>query len=244
MYRFMAIGLLAATLAAGGCAPKEWSFADDGAYDPLEKVNRAVYGINQKADGVVFKPLAQGYGHLPKPVRASAGNFLDNLQEPRNIVNNALQLRAGAALQSAGRFVFNTIGGFGGIFDVAKPMGYAPDNKTDFGQTLRRYGLNNTPYIVLPLLGPSSVADTAGSIADTFLRPARYVKPAGRKPFIGLQAVHRRYELLTFGDIATDAALDEYTFVRDVYEEKRRAGFFDEDEFASAAGPDLAKRQK
>ncbi|MGI9338088.1 MAG: MlaA family lipoprotein [Gammaproteobacteria bacterium] len=221
---------LSAALAGGGCAPKEWSFADDGAYDPLEPVNRVIYGFNQKADSWILKPLAKGYGYVPQIMRTGAGNFFDNLQEPRNVVNGVLQLRGADALHSAGRFVVNSTGGIGGLFDIASPVGLSQAEGADFGRTLRHYGFDNTPYLVLPLLGPSSFADATGSVADSYLDPASYLQPAARSGLAVLSGVHRRHSFLAFDDIAADA-IDEYVFVRDIYEEKRRIATFDDDAF-------------
>ncbi len=214
--------LLAVMLTAGGCAPKEWSFDDEGAYDPVEPVNRAIYGVNKEADFFVLKPLAKGYRQFPPPLRRGAGNFWANLGEPANAVNNALQKKGDDAAASAGRFVLNSVFGIGGIFDVATPMG-VPRARADFGQTLRGYGLGDTAYIVLPLIGPSSFADAIGTGADSYLEPARYLDPQERNIAAAFKAVHRRYEFLQAGDIAEQAALDEYSFVRDIYEEKRRS---------------------
>lgn len=220
--------LFCAALAAGGCAPKEWSFADDGAFDPLEPVNRAVFGFNKNADTVILKPLAKGYGYLPPFVRAGAGNFVGNLEEPRNFVNSVLQLRTNAdAMTSVGRFVVNSSIGLGGFFDVASTIGWQRAENADFGRTLRQYGLDNTPYLVLPLLGPSSIADATGRIADSFAGPGVYLPPVagGGLAFVG--GVHRRYELLAFDGIVADA-IDEYVFVRDIYEERRRVSSEDD----------------
>ena len=212
---------LAAVL-VGGCAPKEWSFDDEGAFDPIEPVNRAVYGVNAELDYFIIKPVARAYINLPPPVIKAAGNVYDNLQEPRNAVNNALQKRGDEAVLSSARFLFNSVFGIAGMFDIAEKMG-VPRSETDFGQTLRAYGLNETAYIVLPVLGPSSVADAAGTGADSYLAPTRYLNPRERGIAAALRAIHRRYEFLQLGDFVGEAALDEYAFVRDVYEERRRA---------------------
>lgn len=216
--------LALAAMLAGGCAPKEWSFDDEGAYDPIEPANRVVYGVNSALDDFIFKPAARVYGKLPRPVIKTAGNVFDNLDEPGNAVNNALQLCGDEAVLSLARFVFNSVFGVAGMFDVAEKMG-VPRNETDFGQTLRAYGLNETAHIVLPVFGPSSVADAAAELLpDSYSDPANYLKLKTREENIAaaLDAVHGRYELLQFDD-AISGALDEYAFVRDAYEEHRRA---------------------
>ena len=208
----------------------------------MESVNRVIYGFNRRADSLVLKPLAKGYGHVPPFMRAGADNFLNNLQEPRNVVNGVLQLRGIDALQSAGRFVVNSTGGIGGVLDIASPIGLMRADGADFGRTLRQYGFDNTPYLVLPLLGPSSLADAAGRVADSYTAPARFLPLAGRVGVGVFSGVHHRHALLAFDGVVADA-IDDYVFVRDIYEERRRVSIdadLDDDEVAAI----LPKRRR
>ena len=115
--------LAAVFLFAGGCAPKNYSFEEEGAYDPLERINRGVYGVNKTIDAFLFRPLAQAYDKMPTVIKDRFDNFFYNLGEPSNIVNNTLQKQINAAAWSASRLVFNTTLGVGGLFDVSDKMG-------------------------------------------------------------------------------------------------------------------------
>ena len=148
-------------------------------------------------------------------------NFYGNLGEPKNVVNHVLQQNGKDAVNALARFLYNSSVGVGGLFDVAKDIDLE-EREADFGQTLRAYGMNHTAYIVLPIFGPSSVADVPGQAADTVSFPPYYLKDTAAKASIGaVNGVRRRSELLDFTAIAEETALDEYSFVRDTYEEIR-----------------------
>ncbi|WOV90140.1 MAG: VacJ family lipoprotein [Candidatus Zeuxoniibacter abyssi] len=215
--------LVLATLLAlqTGCAPQEWSLQDDGAFDPIEPINRKVYTFNSDVDALLGKPLALVYSSLGEDVRAPLANFYGNLGEPKNVVNHVLQQNGKDAVNALARFLYNSSVGVGGLFDVAKDIDLE-EREADFGQTLRAYGMNHTAYIVLPIFGPSSVADVPGQAADTVSFPPYYLKDTAAKASIGaVNGVRRRSELLDFTAIAEETALDEYSFVRDTYEEIR-----------------------
>ena len=143
------------------------------ARDPIKSVNKATFGFNLYADRYVIKPVAGEYHHLPSPVRTSVDSFLNNLDEPLNFINGVLQADPKGAAISLSRFVMNTAIGVGGLFDVATPNGL-PDQDQSFSKTLRRYGVSEGPYVVLPLLGPSTVRDTTGQVVDFFIDPVSY----------------------------------------------------------------------
>ena len=134
-------------------------------YDPWERINRFTYRFNARFDENVFLPVANGYRRLPRPVRSGVHNFFGNLGEIGNTLNFALQGRPGYSVRSAGRFAINTTIGIGGLFDVAKKM-KLPGASTGFGTTLAKWGMRPGPYIVLPLIGPSTLRDTAGLGGD------------------------------------------------------------------------------
>ena len=134
--------------------------------DCFESVNRATFKFNQVLDGVVFEPLAKAYRVLPSPVRAGTSNALDNLSTLVTIPNNLLQGDFKKATVNTGRFIVNTTIGIVGIFDVAEKVGFPEYEKEDYGQTLGVMGVGEGCYVVLPVLGPSTVRDTVGSFAN------------------------------------------------------------------------------
>ena len=134
--------------------------------DCFESVNRATFKFNQVLDGAVFEPLAKAYRVLPSPVRSGTGNALDNLSTLVTIPNNLLQGDFKKATVNTGRFIVNTTIGVVGIFDVAEKVGFPEYEKEDYGQTLGVMGVGEGCYVVLPVLGPSTVRDTVGSLAN------------------------------------------------------------------------------
>ena len=134
--------------------------------DCFESVNRATFKFNQVLDGAVFEPLAKAYRVLPSPVRSGAGNALDNLSTLVTVPNNLLQGDFKKATVNTGRFIVNTTIGIVGIFDVAEKLGFPEYEKEDYGQTLGVMGVGEGCYVVLPVLGPSTVRDTVGSFAN------------------------------------------------------------------------------
>jgi phospholipid-binding lipoprotein MlaA len=142
--------------------------------DCFESVNKATFKFNQALDGVVFEPLAKAYRVLPSPVRAGTSNALDNISTLVTIPNNLLQGEFKKAGVNTGRFIVNTTVGIVGVFDVAEKIGFPEYEKEDYGQTLGVMGVGPGCYIVLPVLGPSTIRDTAGSIANVLGGDAWY----------------------------------------------------------------------
>ena len=134
--------------------------------DCFESVNRASFKFNQVLDGVVFEPVAKAYRTLPSPVRSSTSNVLQNLSSLITIPNNVLQGEFKKAGVNTGRFAVNTTVGILGIFDVAKKMNFPEYEKEDYGQTFGTWGVGAGCYLVLPVLGPSTVRDSAGSFVN------------------------------------------------------------------------------
>jgi phospholipid-binding lipoprotein MlaA len=136
-------------------------------YDPLERLNRRVYRFNAGFDKYIFLPTTRTYEAItPDLVEDGISNFINNVFEVTNFTNAVLQLKPKAAVKTSGRFLINTTMGIGGLFDVASKMGIT-EQEEDFGQTLGRYGVGNGAYLVLPILGPSNLRDSTGSIADS-----------------------------------------------------------------------------
>ncbi len=195
--------------------------------DPLESVNRAIFGFNNVFDMVVFEPTAKAYRFLlPSPVRDSVQNFMRNLRTPLIFANNVLQGDFGGAGVSAGRFAMNTTVGIAGIFDVAATQGlkYEPE---DFGQTLGKWGFGHGFYVVLPILGPSSLRDGVGMAGDALADPVRiFAYSDANREWVyyarnGLEAVDSRSRLIgTIEDLRRNS-VDYYAAIRSVYGQKR-----------------------
>lgn len=145
---------------------------EDDVNDPLEPVNRAIFGFNEFVYGLLLDPIADAYNsYVPNTLRMALSNLLDHLSSPISIVNNLLQLEVDRAMLIAGRFVVNTVAGMGGIADVAAGLGME-EHKEDFGQTLGVYGVGEGLYLVLPLLGPSNPRDAIGRfLVDPYFDP-------------------------------------------------------------------------
>tara|TARA_B110001450_G_C17612057_1_gene477686 strand:- start:469 stop:1254 length:786 start_codon:yes stop_codon:yes gene_type:complete len=134
--------------------------------DCFEGLNRATFKLNQGLDSIIFEPLANAYRFLPTPIRSGASNVLDNLSNLVTIPNNILQGDFKKAGENTGRLVVNTTLGILGIFDVARVVGLTEYEKEDYGQTLGVMGMSGGCYLVLPILGPTTVRDAAGSVAN------------------------------------------------------------------------------
>ena len=148
--------------------------------DCFENLNRATFALNQGLDNVIFEPIAKAYRVLPSPIRAGTGNLLDNLSALVTIPNNVIQGDFKKAGVNTGRFIINTTLGIAGIFDLAQKFGFPDYEKEDYGQTLGAMGIGEGCYLVLPVLGPSTVRDTAGSFVNILGGDAWYNISAGK----------------------------------------------------------------
>ena len=134
--------------------------------DCFESLNRATFAFNQALDGILFKPVASAYRILPSPIKAGVSNSLDNLSSLVTIPNNIIQGEIRKAGVNSGRFILNTTVGILGFVDVAKHLGFPEYEKEDYGQSLATMGVGPGCYLVLPVLGPSTVRDTTASIVN------------------------------------------------------------------------------
>jgi phospholipid-binding lipoprotein MlaA len=134
-------------------------------YDPWERMNRFFYRFNSRFDEAIFLPVANNYQRLPVPVQVGVHNFFGNLAEPTTLINDVLQLQLHAGLRSLARFIVNSTLGIGGLLDVAGRM-RLPSTPTGFSATLGRWGLHPGPYLVIPILGPSTLRDGFGLLGD------------------------------------------------------------------------------
>jgi phospholipid-binding lipoprotein MlaA len=191
--------------------------------DPLEPVNRALFVVNDKAYFWVLKPVAQGYrAVVPEFLRISVRNFFSNIAMPIRFVNNLLQGKIRNSGVELLRFTLNTALGFGGLFDPAKDDYSLEPRQEDLGQTFGKYGLGHGLYIVLPLLGPSSLRDATGLFGDSFLDPVNYV--GDFEVAIGAKALKAENEIsLTIGEYEDlkKSAIDPYVAIRDAYSQYR-----------------------
>ena len=194
--------------------------------DPFESFNRQIYSFNEGADEYVIGPIAHAYRDIfPDPVRDSIRNFLLNLKTPMSAINATLQGDFGKGLSAVGRFTINSTVGILGFFDVANYIGLEPVDE-DFGQTLGAWGIEPGPYLILPILGPTSTRDLGGKVGDWVVDP------------VGLYLIREDYEDLLLGANITKAldtrveldgviegtrknSLDPYAIMRTMYLQRR-----------------------
>lgn len=196
--------------------------------DPLESVNRAVFSFNEAVDAAVLKPVATGYrAVVPQFVRTGVDNFFGNIGDAWSAVNHLLQAKPAAAFEMGLRFGFNTVFGIFGLLDVAGEAGIERRSE-DFGQTLGYWGLGPGPYLVLPLLGPSTLRDTAALALDGRASPvALSDETRDRYAIAGLLVVSTRARLLSATQAIDDIALDKYSLIRDGFLARRRYQVYD-----------------
>ena len=222
--RSASLALLAGVLALQGCATVQTA----DARDPWESMNRSVYQFNDVVDTVAIKPAAELYVKvLPGFVRTGVGNFLGNLGDVWSMVNSALQLKGQATAETFMRINVNTFLGLGGLLDVATEM-RLEKRKEDFGQTLGYWGVKPGPYVVLPLLGPSTLRDTLALPLDMRGDVAQqFSDEATRNALTVTRVLDIRSGLLNTVDVVKAASLEPYSFVRDGYLQKRRNDIYD-----------------
>ncbi len=225
-------GLVAAGLVAGCTLAFAQADAPRAANpaDPLEGWNRAVFSFNDTVDTALLQPVARGYkAVVPELLRTGVTNFFANIGDVWSAFNNVLQGKGEAAAASVARVATNTLFGIGGVFDVATDLGIERRSE-DFGQTLGRWGLPAGPYLVLPLLGPSSVRDTAGLSLDMQAGVGALSDDTRAVNSLrALNIVDTRANLLGASKLLDDVALDKYSFLRDAYLARRRSLVYDGD---------------
>lgn len=217
--RVKSAGLVVVAGLLAGCATVQTPTKGD----PFESYNRTMFTINDKVDQVALKPVARAYvWAVPQPVRDSVTNFFSNIGDIYIAANNLAQLKITDGVEDIMRVAINTVFGVAGLFDVAT-LANLPKHNGDFGLTLGHYGVPAGPYVVLPLLGPSTVRDTGGAVVDYFGNPLTYVQPDSVSwALFGVNLVSIRANLLGATDVLADAALDKYSFVRNAYLQRRQ----------------------
>ena len=188
--------------------------------DPLQPLNRATHQFNRTLDRFVVKPLATSYKKLtPAIVRTGVRNFFSNLDDVRVTVNDLLQFKFDQAAADFSRFAVNSTFGLGGLVDVAGPVLSLDKNRQDFGKTLAHWGVSAGPYVVLPLLGPSTVRDAFGLGFDSLVDPIQSLDNVeSRNSWLAAKMVNFRAGILNFDDWIIG---DEYLFIRGIYLQHR-----------------------
>jgi phospholipid-binding lipoprotein MlaA len=227
--------LVISSLFLSGCASRPDAAQQAATYeedfnDPLEDTNRKIFEFNQTVDRNVLVPVAKAYRTaLPDPVRESVRDFLNNLREPLVFVNDTLQGEFGRAATTVGRFVINSTIGIGGLVDVAGRWG-TPFHEEDLGLTLGVWGIPEGPYIVVPILGPSTPRDLGGQFAEGFGDPWNILVTGNPWtlywiPFVrgGVSGIDQRSRYIeTLNDIER-TSLDYYATIRSLYRQRRAA---------------------
>lgn len=215
-FRQAALALGVTVLLAGCAGPNP--------RDPYEGYNRAMFNFNDKLDTYALKPVATGYKNVtPQFVQTGVSNFFGNLGDAWTSINQFLQGKGSDGMSDLSRFALNSTLGVLGLFDIASEAGL-PKHKEDFGQTLGVWGVQSGPYLVLPLLGPSTVRDTVALPADIYgdiwhYKDPTYVRNIGT----GVRIIDTRAGLLDASSLLEDAALDRYEFMRDGYMQRRES---------------------
>lgn len=216
--------LLGGVLLLQGCATVQTA----DARDPWESMNRSIFQFNEVVDNAAIKPVAQAYeAVVPRLVRAGVSNFLGNLGDVWSMANSAMQLKGQATAETFMRINVNTFLGLGGLLDVATEM-RLEKQKEDFGQTLGHWGAKPGPYLMLPLLGPSTLRDTLALPLDMAGDASQQFSDASTRSALTVTRVlDVRTGLLQTVDVVKAASLDPYSFVRDAFLQMRRNDIYD-----------------
>lgn len=205
--------------------------------DPYESFNRAMFSFNDQLDSYLLKPTAKFYRFVtPSFVDEGITNFFNNLDDVETFANSLLQAKFHNAVVTLNRIIYNTTFGLGGFIDVATSFGLKNDEE-DFGQTLAVWGYEQSDYLVLPLLGPSTFRDFGGRLVDSYFDPLAYTDEVNREERLlaeGLKIVDKRADLLGAENLLIDS--DRYRFVRSAYFQNRNFNINDgvvEDPFAN-----------
>lgn len=217
--------MLFASLLLAGCGSINLS-AYTQEKDPFESFNRGVYKFNDTLDRAVVKPVAQGYNKIvPSPVKTMVSNFFSNLDDVVVAANDILQLKFRQAASDGARVVFNTTFGIFGLINITDRL---EKHNEDFGQTLGYWGVPSGPYLVLPILGPSTIRDGTGVYTDSYFSVISNTKDVPtRNSAWALEGLDTRVGLLEQEKVLDDAVIDRYSFIRDAYLQHRQSLVYD-----------------
>ena len=212
----VAMASLAAASLLGGCAMGP---ARD---DPFEPFNRAMYAVHEPIDTHVVRPFIDAYTkYTPAPLRTAISNFFNTIDDLFSAINDGLQGKPDKMGNDLGRVVINSGLGLGGLIDIASQAGVERGNE-DFGQTFGVWGIDQGPYLFIPLFGPTTVRDGSGWIVRLYLGPAGYIPDVPTRNVIyGLGAIDARYQAQDAVSFVDEAALDRYAFIRRAYLQRR-----------------------
>jgi phospholipid-binding lipoprotein MlaA len=191
--------------------------------DPYEPFNRVMFKFNDTIDKVILKPVATVYNKVvPKPLLKGVSNIFSNIDNIPTVINDVLQFNFYQAVSDSWRFVVNTTIGIAGFFDPAQHIGLEP-NYEDLGLTFAHWGWKDSNYLVLPFIGPSTVRDgVAWPINYEFMTLYPYIKPIGtRYSIYAVSLISKRADLLRYGNVMDQAAVDRYVFLRNAYLQNR-----------------------
>lgn len=245
MSRRLALALLLVVSALGGCASLPPGDLARG--DPWERVNRQTFAFNEAVDRVAVKPAAELYqAVVPGVVRQGVDNVFGNVGDAWTTINLFLQAKPVAGVKMGMRTATNTVLGVGGLFDVAEEAGLERFTSEDLGQTFGFWGIKSGPYLVLPLLGPSTLRDTAARLLEVNDAPISRVwdHHSDYYPAAALQLLNTRAKLLNAGRVFDQIALDKYVLLRDAYLSRRRSQIYDgEPPEDGSSSPEPFKKQ-
>ena len=196
--------------------------------DPLEPINRSIYKFNDTVDKAVIKPVARGYqAVMPAVGKIMLSNFFSNLDDVVVTANDLLQFKLAQGFSDGTRFFVNSTIGVFGLIDVASTGGLRKHDE-DFGQTLGKWGVGNGLYLVLPILGPSTVRDSIGLFGDGYISPMYQMNDMrARNQAYLIRGINRRAQFLDQEKVLNEAMIDPYQFMRDAYLQRRLNQVYD-----------------
>jgi phospholipid-binding lipoprotein MlaA len=217
--------MLLTSLLMAGCSSLNLS-AYTQQKDPFEKFNRGVFKFNDTLDRAVVKPVAQGYAKVvPGPVKTMVSNFFSNLDDVVVTANDLLQFKFRQAINDGARVAFNSTFGLLGLINVTDRL---EKHNEDFGQTLGYWGVPSGPYLVLPILGPSTIRDGTGRYTDSYFSVISNTPDVpARNSAWALEGLDTRVGLLEEEKVLDEAVIDRYSFIRDAYLMHRQSLVYD-----------------
>ncbi len=212
----------------------ETTYNEDEIFDPIEPINRVIFGFNNIADKIILEPTAKGYRKLPPPIQSGISNFLSNLRAPIVVVNQLLQGQGKNAAETSGRFFVNSTAGVLGLIDIADKIGLE-EKEEDYGQTLATWGVGDGFYVVLPIFGPSNLRDSAGMFLTVATDPFNaYAVREGEGWIVPLRtatnAVDKRSKIIDEVNALRNNSVDYYAAVRSSYYQNRKAAILNIDD--------------
>lgn len=201
------------------CAPTNKNLNRNN--DPLEPINRKVYQFNKTVDALYINPISQIYiKTIPQPLKQLVNNFLKNISEVPTIINCIMQAEFTKARNSTARLVINTTLGIGGLLDIAE-RGKLAYQKEDLGNTLFYWGYKGSKFIMLPIIGPSTIRDSIGLIGNIFISVPYYFEPKWRNLYQATYMINKKSELAEAQSLLKSVSIDEYAMLRDSYIQNR-----------------------